>query len=112
MIGLDRSSNVLEIADSSIDYKDDKLVMALTNLWRFILTDVTYIPRILAAEKIVELTWYSDTSFPITTTEGTIIDSLNSAEKYKLFDYIINLIGEDRASVGGSCLAEFGDDLI
>lgn len=112
MSGERPTTELLRIREGSVPKDDEQFVQALSDLWNNTLRIDGLYPKLDAAKAIIDIAWAGDSSYPVHTSEGLIYDSLTRDEREVLFAYIANCIGEERASVAGSALAEFADDLL
>lgn len=106
------TSELLHLREVSVPKDDEQFVQALSDLWNNTLRIDGLYPKFDAAKAIIDIAWAGDSSYPVHTNEGLIYDSLTRDEREVLYGYIANCIGEERASVAGSALAEFADDLL
>ncbi len=106
------TTDLRRIREVSVPKDDEELVQALSDLWNLAFHIEGLFPRLDAAKAIVDLALAGDSSYPVHTNDYLIYHALTRNEREVLFEYIAKCIGEERASVAGSALAEFADDLL
>jgi hypothetical protein len=96
---------------ANLDLVDAKKAEALSDVWNLAFHRKGLFPQLEAAKALVETALAANTPYPILTNDGLIYDSLTSAERHDLVQFIRERTGGSGVQLA-DILNEFVEDLI
>jgi hypothetical protein len=106
-----RPTRELRALSAQIDQAlDAKLTEQMSDIWNLVLQR-KLLPALETAKAIVQTAEAGDSSYPISTNDGLIYDSLSTAERAELIDFIMARLSNSSAAAAKRSLIDFADEL-